>query len=541
MSMNNKIKFILIVLSLIIFTIFNIGELKANENITNLFSENTIIDDSLEANLSKSQNLWLKSGGRFVLNNGIGKTIIGNLNPDDQLRKTYAGKNPTESDNGYHPQNLLQLLTRQKFNNPDIQTRFKIVNNNAFNIVNNQPWNGISLLSNYQDDNNFYIATLRVDGKIVIKKKTGGIYQTLIQKTYFAGNYDNVINHNLLPQNREIGLRFITKKIDNNIYLSFYIEENGIWKLVTEITDSNPGSLINNNLVGVWSNFMDIEFNKFAIITTDGTSNSNITPQPIEPQPIEPPAEENSTPISNNDTYGLSTNTTVTEAGSMSNSKDNNWWVNSGAYFYTNDKIGRTIKGELPINDYWRKVYASSNPVDTDNGYHPQNIFRLLTKNKFLNSTQEAYFKIDKYNTSSSPNREGHNGFLFLNRYVDSNNLYYTGLRVDGSVIIKKKLAGRYYTLAQTKVLPGTYNRTSNPNLIPTNTWIGLRSTIKNNTDGSVTINIYLDKDNNNNWILATQVTDSGKQGAVIKSYAYAGIRTDFMDVQFTNYKIKEN
>jgi len=124
-----------------------------------------------------------------------------------------------------------------------------------------------------------------------------------------------------------------------------------------------------------------------------------------------------------------------------------------------------------------------------------------------------------------------------MSRYQNSNNLYYATLRVDGYAVIKKKINGNYYTLVSKKVFPGTYDRILNPNLLPKDTWLGLRSEIKNN-NGGVTIKLYLDNGMTNNFVLLTQATDTGIGGSPITNQGFAGIRTDFMDVYFENYKL---
>ncbi len=234
-------------------------------------------------------------------------------------------------------------------------------------------------------------------------------------------------------------------------------------------------------------------------------------------------------------------NIVIEESGSMSESLSPYWWVNSGAYLISKDGLGMTVQGELPSEDRWRLEYASSNPEDTDNGYHPQNIFRLVTRTKWQNLRQETYFRITKDQLSSSINRQGYNALLFFNRYKDGNNLYYTGIRTDGAAVIKKKIGGTYYTMAYKKIFSGTYNRDTNPSLLPKNTWIGLRSEVVNNADSTLSIKLYMDNGRTGNWQLILEVADDGKSygGAIISSSEYAGIRTDFMDVQFDDYSIR--
>ncbi len=256
---------------------------------------------------------------------------------------------------------------------------------------------------------------------------------------------------------------------------------------------------------------------------------------------IEPIATPPHATTSFTDTFN--TSSTVQESGELSNSTNPNWWISSGAYFYSASGVGSTIQGSLSILNPWRVAFSLSNPLDTDNGYHPQNIFRLVSTNsKWQNFRQEAYFQIVQNNLSGSPNRNASNGLLFFNRYQDAYNLYYTGIRVDGAIVIKKKMNGTYYTLAYKPfyIGPLVYNRDTTPNLIPNNQWVGLRSEVRTNPDNTVNIKIYIDKNKTGNWILAADATDDNKTygGNAIVNEGYAGLRTDFMDVLFDDYKI---
>jgi hypothetical protein len=143
---------------------------------------------------------------------------------------------------------------------------------------------------------------------------------------------------------------------------------------------------------------------------------------------------------------------------------------------------------------------------------------------------------------SSDSHRQASNGLLLFNHYQDGDNLYYTGLRVDGNAVIKKKIGGVYYTMAIQPVLAGTYHRDTAPNLIPLNTWIGVRSVVRSNLDHSVDIAVYLDIGGTGQWSLAVEASDSGAAygAAPFDQEGYVGIRTDFMDVQFRDFAVAE-
>jgi hypothetical protein len=173
-------------------------------------------------------------------------------------------------------------------------------------------------------------------------------------------------------------------------------------------------------------------------------------------------------------TDGFDTDGEIYEAGTMAKSSDPNWWLNSGGYIYRSGGKAMSVQGELPNNDRWRLLYSVTNSEDTDNGRHPQNILRLVSRVKLKNFTQQVFFNITKANLSKSHNRNESNGVLFFHRYQNGNNLYYAGIRVDGYAVVKKKFHGQYYTLKSVGVYPGVYKHKTNPNLLPLNQWIGL-------------------------------------------------------------------
>jgi hypothetical protein len=236
------------------------------------------------------------------------------------------------------------------------------------------------------------------------------------------------------------------------------------------------------------------------------------------------------------------TSYTIEEAGSMQESSSNVFWVSSGGRLAVQDTIARTIQGDLSQGDQWFASYKNANPTDTDGGLHPQNIFRLVAKNVWGDARQELYYRFDTFNLSASPNRNATNGMFMMQRYKDAYNLYYTGIRVDGSVIVKKKIAGVYYTMGSARVFDGTYNRDTNPTLLPINQWMGFRTETVNTTTGGVTINVYTDATAAGIWTLALSVTDDGTQygGPAFTTVGYSGLRTDFADVSMRGYTITD-
>jgi len=227
------------------------------------------------------------------------------------------------------------------------------------------------------------------------------------------------------------------------------------------------------------------------------------------------------------------------ETGRPGESPDPDWWLNSGGMFIRQGGVGSTLEGPTAPETKWQLDYANYNPTDTENGEYPQNIFRLITKSRWVNFRQEVYFRMGDYRVSDSPRRNESNGVLLFSRYADSDNLYYAGVRVDGAAVVKKKSNGEYHELAYQNAFPGVYDFEKNPNLLPKNTWIGLRTDTVTMPDGSVRIQVFLDKLGNGAWELATEgIDDETKYGPEIVEPGSAGIRTDFMDVEFDNYRI---
>jgi hypothetical protein len=237
--------------------------------------------------------------------------------------------------------------------------------------------------------------------------------------------------------------------------------------------------------------------------------------------------------------YKCSVNGILSETGSMSESSSAYFWMNSGAYTYLKDGVCQTIQGELPTKNKWSKYYKISNPVDTDNGLHPQNIYRLVTR--FMPNpsfSQEVSFNIAKHNPSLSPENDAWSGFLLFQHYQSGGQtLYYSGIRYDGHAVIKKKKDGVYTTLAEVPYFrdSGTYNKVTNPTLIPLGQWMGIKSEIKNNPNNTVSLKLFISPNNDGVWNLVASTTDTTDP---ILTNGYAGIRTDFSDVTWDNLRI---
>jgi hypothetical protein len=241
--------------------------------------------------------------------------------------------------------------------------------------------------------------------------------------------------------------------------------------------------------------------------------------------------------------YSFNAPGVVHEAASMKESWSPYWWLAAGGRMEIADHVGRTVYGALPSSDTWNQQYARWNPLDTSNGLYPQNIFRLVSKSYWKDVDQSVLFQMNGVNMTDTPNRDGYSGVLLMSRYVDQYSLYYAGVRMDGDVVIKKKYKGTYHTLAQKSHFSSSqeYNKYTNPSIIPMNRWIGMRSVTKTNSNGTVSIDLYLDETGTgNSWKKVLSVVDQNTGSAVIDNVGHVGIRTDYANVQFDNYRIKE-
>lgn len=230
---------------------------------------------------------------------------------------------------------------------------------------------------------------------------------------------------------------------------------------------------------------------------------------------------------------------TLEERWPIWKSESKDWWVSSGAYLISENGIGRTLSGDLDANR-WIGRYQRANPTDTSGGKRPQNIFRLVMQRAFLDGSQEVYARVRLYEPSASPNRNASNGVLLFNRYQNEDTLYYVGVRVDGYAVIKKKYEGTYTTLGFAPVFgtEGRYDRDLRPILLPLDQWFGIRSVVRN-VGGGVLIELFVDSSGKGKWEKFLSVVDRGAAGPAIVAPGYGGIRTDFMDVEFDDYRLE--
>ncbi len=255
------------------------------------------------------------------------------------------------------------------------------------------------------------------------------------------------------------------------------------------------------------------------------------------------PHEKNYASVPSPFIYSFNVDGVLEEAATPEESKSPYFWLNSGGRLRISNHTGSTLFGNLSETDQWYRAYQASDPEDTKNGAQPQNIFRLLTRSAWEQVRISEDFYIERDNFLPSSNRNASNGILFMMRHVDSDNLYYAGVRVDGTAVIKKKVEGVYYTMAQAAAFEGTYvGSQDDTSLLPQRQWFSLQSEAITNSDSSVTVRLYLRRSLEDSWELLLEATDTGNyaQTEPLRAKAPVGLRTDFMDVQFKNLRIEE-
>ena len=238
--------------------------------------------------------------------------------------------------------------------------------------------------------------------------------------------------------------------------------------------------------------------------------------------------------------YTFNSDGKVEEANSMKETWSPYWWVISGGRLVIANGVGSTFSGELSPSDSLYKIYTLKDKITYDNGTHPQNAFQMLSLYQIGNLSTQIYFNRIKDNFSNFANRHAYNGEAIVARYQDVNNYYYGGLRADGNLIIKKKKNGVYQNLAIKKILSGTYNDSTNPDLIPLKKWIGLKMVITDSASGVPTISLYTDIGKTDTWKLEISVIDDfATFGDAIPTSGYVGVQSDFADMQFDNFKLE--
>lgn len=487
------------------------------------FSSDGVLNESATADQSGSPYWWVSSGGQLVVKSGTGQSLQGNIPPSNKWNLAYAKSNPIETDNGSHPQNLFSMFARTKILDSDQSTSVKINQDNLTNFANRNPWNGVFLVSRWQDNNNFYYSGIRADGHAIIKKKINGVYKTLSETTLLSGTWDAKSNPDLIPQNTWIKIRNVTYTDSNGLtHIQLYTDLNlsGNWKLVADVTD-NTTSIKSPGLSGIRSDFMDVEIDNYSLTTVTGSTTPVIPPiitsttTPITPQ---------TTNLLFSDSFSQYPDGLITNEYAFWNTTDSksiqsaNWQMDSGSLF----AIGGMGWTGIP-ND------ISPNPLST-NG-NDSSVFRLVTRQSNFGDVSVNFDLLNQgLNSSPSTPAVSWDGVHIFLRYQSEYNLYYASVnRRDNTVIIKKKVPGGPSN-------NGTYYELSRyvAHSVPYNTWQNITATVKNNSDGTVTISLYAE-----GKLISSAVDNGTIGGQPIRSAGKVGIRGDNANLKIKNFTVK--
>ncbi len=489
------------------------------------FSTNGTLNEVGSPDQSSSPYWWLSSGGQLTVNSGLGQSLQGVIGTDNKWNGIYSKSNPIATDNGSHPQNLFSLFLRAPVLNSDQSISVKINADNLNNTANRNPWNGILLVSRWQNNNNYYYAGIRDDGHAIVKKKVNGIYYTIAEKSLISGTWNSTSNPSLLPKNTWLRLRSVTNTDSNGVvHIQLYTDmtQSGNWKLVLDAADngSNGARINTTGLSGIRSDFMDLGFDNYKIV------DPSITILPTTTTTTTTVPTPTSTPTTNilfSDLFSQYTDGLITNEYTYWNKTDPTskqsslWEMDSGSLFAS----GGTGWTGIP-ND------ISPNALST-NGNN-SSIFRLVTKQSNFGDVSVNFdFLNQGLNSSGSTPAVSWDGLHIFLRYQSEYNLYYASVnRRDNTVVIKKKIPGGPSN-------NGTYYELSKytAHTVPYGTWQNVTATVKNNADGSVTIELYA------NGVLLTKAVDDGSiGGAPIRAAGKVGMRGDNANLKIKNFKV---
>ena len=187
--------------------------------------------------------------------------------------------------------------------------------------------------------------------------------------------------------------------------------------------------------------------------------------------------------------------------------------------------------GSLFVRDHvaWTGIPDTASPDPMSIYGTNSNIFRLLTRAEDNGDVTFGFrlrvLRFTSDRTSSADNWDGVHVFV---RYQNPALLYYVSVsRRDGTVAIKKKIlggdtnGGTYYTLA-TGTAPLRFG-----------SWEAIRVSSRNNSDGSVTIKLFID----GRLLMTGRDTGAGDSPPITQP-GRIGIRGDYAEFEFDDFSV---
>ena len=178
----------------------------------------------------------------------------------------------------------------------------------------------------------------------------------------------------------------------------------------------------------------------------------------------------------------------------------------------------------------WTGVPDDVSPNAKSTNGNNSAIFRLNTKEADFGDVSVSFSVLNQgLSTSPSTPAVDWDGLHIWLRYQSEYNLYYASInRRDNTVVIKKKIPGGPSN-------GGTYYELSNyvPHAVPYNTWQQVTASVKTNSNGSVTINLY-----DGSTLLVTATDNGTIGGPPITGLGRVGIRGDNANLKFKNFVV---
>jgi hypothetical protein len=194
-----------------------------------------------------------------------------------------------------------------------------------------------------------------------------------------------------------------------------------------------------------------------------------------------------------------------------------NWEMTSGSLF---------AKGGAG----WSGAPDDKDPGPESRSGNGSSVFRLTTQRADFGNVAVSFELLNQglTETRRTPKVDWDGVHVFL-RYRSQYELYYASVnRRDNAVIIKKKTpggpsnGGTYHNMTQ----EGRYE-------VPYGRWQAVRATVRDNADGSVSIDLYADGK------LLVSATDDGKIGGPpLRGAGKTGIRGDNADIKIKDFHV---
>ena len=258
--------------------------------------------------------------------------------------------------------------------------------------------------------------------------------------------------------------------------------------------------------------------------------------RPTSSQPT-PPLKPTTTPATPKPVVQIPQTSSVMFSDTFANYKDG-LITSEFAYWNPSDvSAKKSTQWELTSGSLFAKGGAAWTGAP-DSGHAPNNlssnfngsgIFRLTTKRADFGNVKVSFdLNLHKLSTGDATPEVAWDGVHIFLRYQSQYHLYYASInRRDDTVVIKKKVpggpsnGGTYYDLS-------TFNKYK----VPYDKWQKVSATIKNESDGSVSIELFADGKS------VAKAKDTGTNGAPITAPGKVGIRADNADLQFKNFTV---